>query len=55
MHLLVLLVENEWGWKNHLKQSPGAQATLKDLGFCKDCCVQAQFDAELACMLWNSK
>lgn len=51
MHLLVLLVENEWGWKNHLKQSLGTQATLTHLGFCKACCVQAQFDAELACML----
>lgn len=55
MQLLVLLVENERGWENHLKQSPGAQGAFTHLGFGKDCCVQAQFDSELMCMLWNSK
>lgn len=35
MQLLVLLVENERGWKNHLKQSPGAQGAFTHLGFGK--------------------
>lgn len=57
MHLLVLQVENEWGWKNGLKQSAGVLAMLIDgfCLFCKDCCVKAKFIAELAHMLSSSR
>lgn len=47
-----------WKWEgleNNLKQSPGAQGAFTHVGFGKDYYVQAQFDSELMCMLWNSK
>lgn len=47
-----------WKWKGLEKPFEAISRSTSNtlhLGFCKDCCVQAQFDAELTCMLWNSK